>query len=74
MVQGVRDAGEMEDGMTESDAKAQEIADDMRTIVAANASHNLRAALADEQRRCKRYQIGFWIALAALVAVMVGRM
>lgn len=53
--------------MTESDAKAQEIADDMRTIVAANASHNLRAALAESQMRERCWRAGCivgWVGFA----------
>ncbi len=67
----------VEDSMTASEEAAQKINEEHRLLLAANASHNYRAALAESQMREKCWRVGcivFAICFAAMVAVCVGRM
>ena len=60
--------------MNDMERKAQQIHDANRALIESNASHNLRAALAAEQMRCKCWRVAAivaWIVIAAWVAASV---
>ena len=60
--------------MSPSEEAAQKINEEHRLMLAANASHNYRAALAESQNRERKWKIAFWLMFAALVAVNVWKM